>query len=63
MAGTHAKKSHFYAGLCAQELYDLTNDEQWKNKALTQYVHFLNSPSPDFNKANNAREHIQELTQ
>lgn len=62
-ASTRVEKSHFYAGLCAQELYDLTKEEQWKNKALAQYVQYLNSHSPDFNKANNAREHIRELTE
>lgn len=62
-AGEMAEKSNFYAGLCAQELYDLTKDEAWKNKALTKYVQYLNSSSPDYNKARNAREHIGELTE
>ncbi len=62
-ASAIAEKSQFYAGLCAQELYDITKDEQWKNKALSKYVQYLNSSSPDFNKANNAKEHIQELTE
>jgi len=56
-------KSYFLSGLCAQELYRNTKEEQWKNKAIDKYTQFLNSSPSEDSKTKNAKEHIQELTE
>jgi|GEM_PF-4892789 len=58
------KESSYYAGNCAQKLYEATKQEHWKNKSLAQYVQFLNSPTinEDISKINDTKEHIAELS-
>lgn len=63
LASVEILKSNFYAGLSAQELYDLTKEEHWKNKALAKYVQYLNLNPLDLDKINDSRRHIQELTE
>lgn len=60
-AGEIVTKSLFYSARCAHELYEKTNDETWKNKALTQYAQFLNSSGSDKMLLEDSKEHMNRL--